>query len=182
MLPNAEAQQRQDNNHMECTSRTPDDKVPSSDQPLPPNLFQAEKKRRKKGSKKKNLEALLFFQEHLVREKGLPPSRLMLEHAASKTSISPDQTNLEDEANNFKLMIGKHKEQHKNDIILDSKRTSVLCSKFQANTFNSSNVSQDLESGEEPPTRFTYPSCLKSFTTEHSLSIHIYLIVAPGTY
>ena len=87
---------------LKCTLRTPEAKVPSSDQPLPPKLFHAEKKLRKKGRKKKNLEALLSFQERLVREKGLPPSRLMLEHAASKTSISPDQTTLEDEPNNFK--------------------------------------------------------------------------------
>ena len=67
-------------------------------------------------------------------------------------------------------MIGKHKEQHKTDVLLE------------ANTSNSSNVSQDLESGEEPPTKFTCPSVLKTFTTEHSLSTHIYLIVAPETY
>ena len=31
---------------------------------------------------KKKLESLLSYQERLVREKGLPPSRLMLQHAA----------------------------------------------------------------------------------------------------
>ena len=67
VLPNAESQQRQDNNHIEV----------------------------------KNLKAILSFQEHLVREKGLPPRRLMLEHAASKISIYPDQTDLENEPNFF---------------------------------------------------------------------------------
>ena len=38
------------------------------------------KKRRKMNKKK--LESLLSYQERLVREKGLPPSRLMLQHAA----------------------------------------------------------------------------------------------------
>ena len=31
---------------------------------------------------KKKLESLLSYQERLAREKGLPPSRLMLQHAA----------------------------------------------------------------------------------------------------
>ena len=39
------------------------------------------KKKRRKMSKKK-LESLLSYQERLAREKGLPPSRLMLQHAA----------------------------------------------------------------------------------------------------
>ena len=52
-------------------------------------VSQAEKgKKLKKGQKKKKsakkLEALLSYQKRLVEEKGLPPSRLMLEHAALK--------------------------------------------------------------------------------------------------
>ena len=39
------------------------------------------KKKRRKMNKKK-LESLMSYQERLVREKGLPPSRLMLQHAA----------------------------------------------------------------------------------------------------
>ena len=52
----------------------------------PSSTSQAEKiKKKKKGSKKK-LEALINYQKHLVAEKGLPPSRLMVEQAASATS------------------------------------------------------------------------------------------------
>ena len=56
-------------------------------------VSQAEKgKKLKKGQKKKKsakkLEALLSYQKRLVEEKGLPPSRLMLQHAAVETPLS----------------------------------------------------------------------------------------------
>ena len=40
------------------------------------------KKKNNKGRKKRKLESLLAYHQRLVEEKGLPPSRLMLEHAA----------------------------------------------------------------------------------------------------
>ena len=57
---------------------------------LPPPLSQAEKgkkKKQRKTTKKsaKKLEALLAFQKRLVEKKGLPPIRLMLQHAAAQT-------------------------------------------------------------------------------------------------
>ena len=58
--------------------------LPSADKPSIP----AEKKKRKKANKKKRLEALLAFQKRLVEEKGLPPSRLMLQQAAVSPSNS----------------------------------------------------------------------------------------------
>ena len=42
-----------------------------------------EKKRKQKRRSKKRLEALLSYHQRLVEEKGLPPSRLMLQHAAA---------------------------------------------------------------------------------------------------
>ena len=86
---------------------------------------------------------------------------LVLQHAVSKTSISPDKTDLEDEPNSFKWedcdftanserLICIHKEQHKTDVLM------------KANNFNSSNGSHDLESEEVPPTKLTCPSCLKT--------------------
>ena len=42
-----------------------------------------EKKKKRKGSKKRRLEKLLAYHQCMVEEKGLPPSRLMEEHAAS---------------------------------------------------------------------------------------------------
>ena len=44
---------------------------------------------------------------------------------------------------------------------------------FKANSSNLSNVSQALESGEVSQNKFTCPSCLQTFTIEHSLSIHM---------
>ena len=47
------------------------------------------KKKRNKGGKKKKLAAMLSYHQRLVVEKGLPPSRLMLEHAALAQSLPP---------------------------------------------------------------------------------------------
>ena len=44
------------------------------------------KKKKKKGNKKKRVEALLAYHQRLVEEKGLPPSRLMLQQAAAPTT------------------------------------------------------------------------------------------------
>ena len=54
-------------------------------------LSQGEKekvKKKKKKRSKKRLEDLLTFHQRLVEEKGLPPSRLMLKHAASAIPAS----------------------------------------------------------------------------------------------
>ena len=59
---------------------------------LPPPLSQAEKVNKKEQRRKKTkrsakkFEALLAYQKRLVEEKGLPPSRLMLQQAAVNTS------------------------------------------------------------------------------------------------
>ena len=59
---------------------------------LPPPLSQAEKVKKKHAKKTKRstkkLDSLLAFQKHLVEEKGLPPTMLMLQHAAVFTSSS----------------------------------------------------------------------------------------------
>ena len=54
-------------------SRNPDARSPSPSVPA-----SKPKKRRKRGGGKNRLEALLSYQQRLVKEKGLPPSRLML--------------------------------------------------------------------------------------------------------
>ena len=65
--------------------------LPSDDKQYIP----AEKKKRKKASKKKRLEALLAFQKRLVEEKGLPPSKLMLQLSAVSPSNSVQAENEE---------------------------------------------------------------------------------------
>ena len=49
------------------------------------------KKKKNKGGKKRKLESLLAYHQRLVEEKGLPPSRLMLEQAAQKQPSSPSK-------------------------------------------------------------------------------------------
>ena len=67
---------------LQCTSNTKHSPVRSTS---PSSCSTAEKKKKKKGSKKKRLEKLLTYHQRLVEEKGLPPSRLMEEHAASSS-------------------------------------------------------------------------------------------------
>ena len=55
---------------------------------LPHPSLSASKKTRKKASKKKRLEGLLAYHQRLVEERGLPPSRLMLQQAAAASSPS----------------------------------------------------------------------------------------------
>ena len=52
-----------------------------------------EKKKKRKGSKKRRLEKLLAYHQRMVEEKGLPPSRLMEEHAASAKPSCEKQFN-----------------------------------------------------------------------------------------
>ena len=64
---------------------------PLTSSPVPPHAEEKKrkKKKRNKGGKKKKLEAMLSYHKRLVDEKGLPPSRLMLEHAALAESLPP---------------------------------------------------------------------------------------------
>ena len=92
---------------LECNTMlvTPEAKK-SISQPVAPNLSEKGKKRKKKKKRRskggqKKLESLLSYQERLVKEKGLPPSRLMLKHAAAvqppekvPTSQSTEVSNL----------------------------------------------------------------------------------------
>ena len=63
---------------------------PLTSSPVPPDAEEKKrkKKKRNKGGKKKKLEAILAYHKRLVVEKGLPPSRLMLNTEAWIISIS----------------------------------------------------------------------------------------------
>ena len=60
---------------------------PLSSSPTSPHAERKKKKRNTRGEKK--LESMLSYHQRLVVEKGLPPSRLMLEHAALAESLPP---------------------------------------------------------------------------------------------
>ena len=71
---------------LQCTT-------PSTSSTLTPPAGELKKKKKKKskGNKKRRFEALLAFHQRLVDEKGLPPSRLMKQHAAASESASASQ-------------------------------------------------------------------------------------------
>ena len=91
-----------------------------------PSLSPSAKKKKRKGGKKKKLEKLLAYHQRLVVEKGLPPSRLMEEHAAISSTPSDQSTGAEkfkcdhcdfttDSQRGLKVHVGR---SHKNTEVL----------------------------------------------------------------
>ena len=70
---------------LQCTTSS------ASSTSTPPAGELKKKKKKSKGNKKRRFEALLAFHQRLVDEKGLPPSRLMKQHAAASESASASQ-------------------------------------------------------------------------------------------
>ena len=108
---------------LKSISVNPKPRVQSS---APPASSPVERKKRNKGSTKKSLGALLAYHQRLVVEKGMPPSRLMLKHAAEAAlhPVQAEQTPNDFKCdfcdfstslpNGFEMHIGiKHKEHQK---------------------------------------------------------------------
>ena len=141
---------------------------------LSPTLTSPAKKKKKKkskGNKKKSLEALLAYHQRLVVEKGLPPSRLMKQHAAASESASPspiqsaevgkpfkcDQCNFSsDSKRGLKVHIGRaHKDQQLPENLL-------------ADPGHDSLSSLPCEGGEDGSTRSELcPSCGVEISSSH---------------
>ena len=100
------------------------------------------KKRRKMNKKK--LESLLSYQERLVREKGLPPSRLMLEHAAAVPPLPASKEFQCDQcefSSTSKRGLSKHKScKHKK-----SEEPETLRETEQNQSLNHSQASEERE-------------------------------------
>merc|ERR1711863_120124 len=73
---------------LQCTTQSTPSALFSSTSLSP----SAKRKKKKKGSKKRKLEKLLAYHQRLVVEKGLPPSRLMEEHAAASPAPTGNST------------------------------------------------------------------------------------------
>ena len=72
---------------LQCTTSS----ASSTSTPPAGELKKKKKKKKSKGNEKRRFEALLAFHQRLVDEKGLPPSRLMKQHAAASESASASQ-------------------------------------------------------------------------------------------
>ena len=129
---------------LQCTTTSAS--IPGSS----PSLTSPEKRKKKRGGKKK-LEALLAYHQRLVVEKGLPPSRLMVQHAAasSTVSLSPgvkeiqvkcDQCNFSSKLKRgLKVHIGR---SHKDNQMPEGLRGAQL-----ENSLNISELSENREEG-----------------------------------
>ena len=123
------------------------------------------KKKKKKGGKRK-LEKLLAFHQRLVVEKGLPPSRLMEEHAAISSTPSDQSTGAKkfkcdhcdftsDSQRGLKVHVGR---SHKNTEVLrdgehdQSLSLSFASSKREEVSFNADEASEEQEAEEQRET------------------------------
>ena len=136
---------------------------------------QADKKKRKKGKTDKRLEDLLSYHKRLVKEKGVPPSKLMLEQAALASSQRV-QAELEgnhqfkcekcDYATHSPHGVKVHMETNHQEkqvpVVLDVKESE------------SEEVNHQEPPKDPPEADFKCPSCLNMFSTEHCFSRHIY--------
>ena len=111
---------------------------------FPFDLFEEKKrkKKKKKGGRKK-LESLISYQERLVKEKGLPPSRLMLQHAAAVQSspLHEFQCDQCDFTSTSKRGLSNHKShKHKN-----SEKPEILRDLELNQSLNFSHASEERE-------------------------------------
>ena len=118
---------------LQCTTSSTRSSSPST------SSSSAKKRKKNRGNKKKRLEALLAYHQRLVTEKGLPPSRLMKQHAAALArainytgpcffhpelwgkQFKCDQCKFEsDSQRGLRVHIGRsHKEQQLSEILRD---------------------------------------------------------------
>jgi hypothetical protein len=105
------------------------------------------KKKKNKGDKKKKLESLISFQQKLVKEKGLPPTKLMMQHAAAEESSSSSAQTTEqgksselfkcdlcEFRNSTKQGVNSHKEhthkdQQKSEDLIAEQTVKIKCEK-----------------------------------------------------
>ena len=125
--------------------RSPDARKPSP-QPVASSPQTAEEKKRKKKKKKggrKKLESLISYQERLVKEKGLPPSRLMLQQAAAVQSLPLQEFQCDqcDFTSTSKRGLSNHKShKHKN-----SEKPEILRDLELNQSLNFSHASEERE-------------------------------------
>ena len=124
---------------------------------FPPPLSQAEKVNKKEQRRKKikrsakKFEALLAYQKRLVEEKGLPPSRLMLQHAAVNTSScspvsEPDKEGFKCDECDFSSKSKRGLKTHITRTHKDTQKPEDLRSEEHQDSLNVSELSQQRES------------------------------------
>ena len=129
----------------------------------------AKRKKKKKGGKKRKLDKLLAYHQRLVVEKGLPPSRLMEEHAAISSALSDqnigakkfkcDQCDFKsDSQRGLKVHVGR---SHKNpEVLRDEEHDRSLDLSFasskreEISSFNASKEQEEEEQTEKEVSPF----------------------------
>ena len=127
---------------------------------LPSSAEKSKKRKKRKGSKEKRLKDLLAYHQRLVEEKGLPPSRLMEQHAA--VSASPNQSPGRKEKlfkcdqcefssvsqRGLKVHVGRnHKVQQAAEILRDDEEVDVSLNLSHQNDERDENISS-VNAGE----------------------------------
>ena len=128
------------------------------------------RKKKKKGGKKRKLEKLLAYHQRLVVEKGLPPSRLMEEHAAISSAPFDQSTGAKkfkcdqceftsDSQRGLKVHVGR---SHKNpEVLRDEKHDQSLDLSFasskreEISSLNADVAAEEQEEEEQREKEFS---------------------------
>ena len=183
---------------LQCTTPSPRSTLSS----LPSSTPSAERRKKTKGSKEKRLKALLAYHQCLVVEKGLPPSRLMEQHAAVSAiaPASPDQSPglkekqfqcdqcdfSSDSLRGLKVHAGRcHKVQPSSEILREDLEVSLTLSQLSVEQTNDiSSVNADTSStlddielpsalGRDPAEKFGCKHC-ELFDFEKEMRLHVH--------
>jgi hypothetical protein len=159
--------------------------------PVTSKASQAEKtkkKKKNKGNKTKRLESLISFQQKLVRDKGLPATKLMMQHAAAEeSSPSPAQTTEQEKnselfkcdlcefRNSTKQGVNSHKEhthkdQQKPEDLTAEQTVKIKCDKCNSEFRDSDQLIYHLK---EKHRVFACRDCDHKSSSGNGLRIHI---------
>ena len=145
---------------LQCPTPTTPSALPSSTS----LSSSAKRKKKKKGGKKRKLEKLLAYHQRLVVEKGLPPSRLMEEHAAISSAPFDQSTGAKkfkcdqceftsDSQRGLKVHVGR---SHKNpEVLRDEKHDQSLDLSFasskreETSSLNADEAAEEQEEEEQ---------------------------------
>ena len=121
---------------LQCTNfKSPEAKIKTAVLTPP-----AEVKKLKKKRNKKRLEALLSYLQRLVEEKGLPPSRLMLQHAAAAPPMTPAQKPEQEATSKLSEPPAQPTEQNKPDASMDESTNVQLVEGEESNDSQSPSI------------------------------------------
>lgn len=168
----------------------------SSSPSLPSSAEESKKKKKRKGSKEKGLKDLLSYHQRLVEEKGLPPSRLMEQHAADSASsnqspgrkeklVKCDQCEFSSVSQRgLKVHVRRsHKGKQADEILREDEEVEVTLNLSHVSREEYKlNMSEDQHSAETfTPFTYTCKDCEEEFTVQEYVEGYLFSMCCEKT-